>query len=123
MSKPTRQEIQTARYVAAWIKAFGYPPTSRELAPALGISRAAMRQRMYRAAKRGWLRTDPFAMERNWTPAWELMPKHLRESRPEVVHGSPPPHIRPPRCVCGCWMSVEGCRADRGSPLGFHRAA
>ena len=80
-----KTDCEVARLVAAWIKAFGQPPTGGELAPILGINAQGVCERMRRAADRGWLKRDRDGGHRCYTPVWDLLPAYLRERRPVIA--------------------------------------
>ena len=83
-SDPAKRDLETSRFIAAWIKAFDSPPTGSELSSFLGCSPAVACGRMWWAWKRGWLHRDQFAGLRRYTPVYERLPFFLREQRPVI---------------------------------------
>jgi hypothetical protein len=73
-------DVQTARMVAAYIKAFGVSPRGSQLASILGIQERTAMRRMQRAARRGWLHRR----YRGYWPVYDRLPLYLREPRPVV---------------------------------------
>lgn len=79
------RHAQTARQVAAWIKAYGVSPTGVELAAVMGTSTMTAIQRMHNAERHGFLRLIRTRRNRRYEPVWELLPGYLQEARPMSV--------------------------------------
>lgn len=81
------RSIRVARHVAAWIKAYGRSPSTRELARSLGVSSGTAWWAVEMAVAAGLLFRNEAGRWRGclYVPNRDVLPPHLLEERPDVT--------------------------------------